>query len=198
MSLANINPLIGNGVQHLTISRPLRLGYPAHIIRDSLQLAHNLDTLVLILPVASPITVLNGVVLPRLRVPGTNLPHRALLVFLTLHPSITGLSLNWCGSCVHCPLRDLDLACITNLHCLACCLQGIVRSQVEVATINLTHLTLMATLVVRALSTSLLYSLAIEFFSDNYNILSCIVAAAPLLHKLKLVEKPSKPGTSSV
>lgn len=190
IALATINPLIGNAIQVLTIALPLRNGYPAQIIRDSLGLTPNVDTLVLILPDSSPATVLNGVILPRLRVFSTNLPHRVLPLFLSLHPLITGLSLEACGSRAECSLRDLNLVRVSDLRCPARCLEGIARGQVEVATVNLTRLASMAALALQSLSTSPLYSLSVEFFSDDYDILSRIVSAAPTLRKLKLVEKP--------
>ena len=69
-------------------------------------------------------------------------------------------------------------------------MEGIARGQVAFATVNLTRLASMAALAVQALSTSPLYSLCINFFSDDYDILTRIVAAAPHLRKLKLVEIP--------
>lgn len=189
-TLSTLNPVIGHSVQDLIISLPLHNGYPAQLVRDCLRLACNIDNLVLILPNLSPITLLNGVVLPRLTVFQTNLPHRTLPVFLALHPSITGLALDSCGGRRCCPLRGLNVAHATDLRCPARCLEGLARGQVGMATIHLTRLASMAALAIRSLSTSPLYSLAVDFFSDDYDILTRVVAAAPLLRKLKLVEKP--------
>ncbi|RDX39483.1 hypothetical protein OH76DRAFT_1491102 [Lentinus brumalis] len=190
VALATLNSTIGHAVQDLIISLPLHAGYPAQLVRDCLQLTPNVDNLLLVLPSFSPVTVLQGVSLPRLRTLSTNLPHRILLVFLTLHPSITALALDACGGRNRCPLRNLNLAHFSDLKCPAQCLEGLARGQVAVATVHLTRLASTATLAIRALSTSPLYSLAIDFFSDDYDILARVVAAAPLLRKLKLIEKP--------
>ncbi|TFK83032.1 hypothetical protein K466DRAFT_655439 [Polyporus arcularius HHB13444] len=190
ISLATVNPVIGHAVQDLTLSLPLHIGYPAQAVRECLRLTPNLDTLMLVLPDFSPSTIISGTLLPRLRTFATNLPHRALPVFLALHPSVTSLALESCGGRTRCPLRDLNLSQVSDLSCPARCLEGIARGQVAMATVNLTRLASMAALAIQALSTSPLYLLCINFFSDDYDILARIVAAAPRLRKLKLVEKP--------
>lgn len=124
------------------------------------------------------------------RVFSANLPHRTLVMFLPLHPTITGLALKTCGGCARCPLDHLNLPHVTDLQCPARCVEGLAHGHVATATVHLTCLASMAATAINALSTSPLYSLTVEFFPNDYDILARITAAAPHLQKLKLIEKP--------
>ena len=189
-TLVQFNPAIGLAVEDLSISLPPREGYPAQTVRDCLRLTPNLESLVLLLPMESPVTVLNGLVFPRLRVFSTNLPHRALASFLNIHSDLSSLVLRACGRGTNCPLCGIELRQLSSLQCPSRCFIGIMRGPLANATVNLSRLTSMSFLAVQAISSSRLYSLSVDFFSNDYDILLRIAAAAPALRKLKLSEKP--------
>ncbi|KAI0753040.1 hypothetical protein C8Q80DRAFT_1267478 [Daedaleopsis nitida] len=190
VALAALNQAIGLAVEDLVISLPVDEGYPAQLLRDCLRLTPNLYMLILTVPTSLPATLLNGIIFHRLKVFSSNLPHCLLPSFLASHSSITSLSLHSCGGRTLCPLRDLGLTRVTDLKCPARCLQGLAHGQVAVATVNLTRMASLAALAINALSTSPIYSLTIDFFSNDFDILARIAYAAPRLRKLKLIEKP--------
>ncbi|RDX40104.1 hypothetical protein OH76DRAFT_1490579 [Lentinus brumalis] len=189
-TLARFNPVIGLAVEDLSISLPPHAGYPAQAVRDCLRLVPNLESLVLILPAESPVTLLNGLIFPTLRVFSTNLPHRSLVSFLHIHGSLSSLILRACGRGASCPLRGIELRRLSSLQCPSRCFVGIVHGPLTNATVNLSHLTSMSFLAVQAASSSRLYALCVDFFSNDYDVLIRVAAAAPNLRKLKLNEKP--------
>ncbi|TFK80422.1 hypothetical protein K466DRAFT_605346 [Polyporus arcularius HHB13444] len=190
IALAGHNGAIARVIEDLDISLPSRTGYPALVLRELLRLPRNIETLTLHLPSTSPPTILNGLLFPRLTVLTTNLPHHCLVSFLTAHPGIVSLTVQACGARHTCPLRDLNLGRMSQLQCPARCLAGIAHGHVTSATVNLTCMTSMAAVAINALSTSPLWTLTIDFFADDYDILTRIAGAAPNLRKLKLLEKP--------
>ena len=175
MSLATYNVSVGLSVEDLTISLPLQAGYPARLVRHCLRLTTNVEALVLNLPPTTPRSMLNEVALPKIRVFSTNLSHNALPRFLMAHPSITSLVLHRCGRKLICPLRSIDLDHVTELQCPSGCLGGLARGQVACATVNLTRTTSSSMLAIRFLSTSPLYSLTIDFFSDDFDVMMRVV-----------------------
>ncbi len=190
VTLAGHNAAIARVIEDLEISLPLHTGYPASLLRELLRLPCNLETLTLALPSTSPPTILNGLLFPRLTVFTTNLPHLCLVSFLSAHPAIVSLTLQACGARNSCPLRQLNLGRLSELRCPARCMADIAHGQVASATVNLTRMASVAALAINALSTSPLWSLTIEFFSDDHDILARVAGAAPNLHKIKLLEKP--------
>ncbi|CDO75810.1 hypothetical protein BN946_scf184951.g8 [Trametes cinnabarina] len=168
VALAGYNSTIALAVEDLEISFQLQVGYPANLLRRFLALLGNIETLTLHLPLTSPPTILNGLLFPRLSVFDTNLPHRYLVSFLSAHPALASLTLR---------------ACRCRTVCIAC-------GQITSATVSLTRMASMAAMAINALSTSPLWCLTIDFFSDDHDILARIASAAPNLRKLKLIEKP--------
>ena len=79
---------------------------------------------------------------------------------------------------------------MTDLQCPASCLRHIASGQVATATVNLTRTTSYSLIAVPFLSSSPLLSLTIDFYQSDHDVLTRIVSAAPLLRKLKLIEKP--------
>ncbi|KAI0355759.1 hypothetical protein OH77DRAFT_1511553 [Trametes cingulata] len=189
VSLGRYNTNIGRVVEDLRIILPLNEGYPAHVVRNVLRLTPNIECLVLEVPTDSPVTLLNGLNFPSLRVFFTNLPHRALVAFLTTHSSLTSLALRACGRGAICPLAGLELSHLVDLQCPSRCFVGITRGPLATATVNLTRLTSIANFAIQSLSASRIHTLTVDCFSSDYDILSRVVAAVPNLRKLKINEK---------
>ncbi|KAI0366440.1 hypothetical protein BV20DRAFT_1055587 [Pilatotrama ljubarskyi] len=189
ISLGHYNGNIGRVVEDLRIALPLNQGYPAQAVRNVLRLTPNIECLVLDLPSDSPVTLLNGLNFPNLRVFFTNLPHRVLVSFLTAHSSLTSLALRACGRSVICPLNGLELHHLVDLQCPSRCFVGIARGPLATATVNLTRLTSMANLAIQTLVASRIHTLTVDCFPSDYDILSRVVNAVPNLRKLKINEK---------
>ncbi|KAH9847485.1 hypothetical protein C2E23DRAFT_890017 [Lenzites betulinus] len=189
--LGHYNANIGRVVEDFRITLPDHEGYPAHELRAALRLTPNIECLVLNLPVESPVTLLNGLQFPNLRVFSSNLPHRVLSTFLAAHPLLVSLALRGsCGRSAQCPLQGLELHHLSDLQCPSRCFVGIARGSLVTATVNLTRLTSMSSLAIQTLSSSRLYSLAVDYHSTDYDVLSRVAMAIPNLRKLKLNEKP--------
>lgn len=184
------NPNVGRVVEDLTIKLPPNAGYPAQAVRVALRLSPNLRSLVLELPSASPVTLLNGLEFTKLRIFFTNLPHRALVSFLNTHGALTALSLQACGRSHACPLQGVELRRLSDLQCPSRCFVGIVHGSLVTATVNLSRMNSMAALAIQTLSSSYLYCLTVDYFTNDYDVLLRVANAAPNLRKLKLNEKP--------
>ncbi|KAI0652977.1 hypothetical protein C8Q70DRAFT_1059734 [Cubamyces menziesii] len=187
--LGHYNEAIGRVVEHLNISLPDSQGYPAQALREALRMVPNIECLILNLPSDSPITLLNGATFLNLRTLSTNLPHRGLVSFLLAHTLLTALILGPCGCSATCPLRELHFPRLESLQSPASCFAGITAGPLITATVNLTRLTSMSALAIQKISSPLLYSLTVDHFSNDYDILSRVAAAVPKLRKLKLNEK---------
>lgn len=181
------NAMIGLALEDLEIALPARISHPGALLRRCLQLTPNIEALVLTLPVTTPKSLLNNVKFPNIRLFSTNLPHHTLIKFLSNHPTIVTIVLGQCGRTSDCALRSVDLHRVTELQCPSHCLSGIARGQVSVANITLASSVHAA---INALASSPLFSLVIEFYSNDYDILERITRAAPRLTRLKLIEKP--------
>ncbi|KAI9057612.1 hypothetical protein FKP32DRAFT_1681295 [Trametes sanguinea] len=190
--LGTYNLSIGRVIEDFSIALPHNTGYPAQAVRVALRLVPNIQCLVLDVPSESPVTLLNGVRFPNLRVFSTNLPHRMLVSFLTSHPSLDALALRNCGRGFACPLRGLQFRDLSDLQCPSRCFVGVVRGPLTTATVNLSRLTSMSSLAVRSLSSSHLHTLTMDYFTNDYDVLSRIIFATPNLRKLKLNEKAQR------
>ncbi|KAI0827483.1 hypothetical protein BC628DRAFT_1418575 [Trametes gibbosa] len=194
VAMVGCNANIGRIVEDFSISLPKDQGYPAQVVRAALRLTPNVECLVLDLPAESPVTLLNGLNFANLTAFSTNLPHRVLLSFLEAHTSLTALILRSCGRSATCPLRGLVLGRLNSLHSPSRCFSGIVPGPLVTATVNLTRLSSMSALAVQAISSSRLYSLTIDHFSNDYDVLSRVASGLPNLRKLKLNEKAHHDG----
>ncbi|CDO68113.1 hypothetical protein BN946_scf185044.g21 [Trametes cinnabarina] len=186
------NTTVGRGVEDLSITLPPNTGYPAQAIRVALRLTPNIECLVLDVPVESPVTLLNGVRFPNLRIFSTNLPHRMLVSFLNSHPFLKALALGNCGRGHTCPLHGIELRDLSDLQCPSRCFVGVVRGPLTTATVNLSRLTSMSSLAVWSLSSSNLHTLTVDYFTNDYDVLSRVIFATPSLRKLRLNEKAQR------
>ncbi|TFK82414.1 hypothetical protein K466DRAFT_500376, partial [Polyporus arcularius HHB13444] len=168
-------------------------------LRNTLRLTQGVTDLTLFLPNNTPPDIFLLVHLHNLRLFKTNLSHRTIAQFLGRHKSLTHLVLGACGRVDECPLAALDLRHITSLECDASCVGAIAHG-------NLTHLTIDNRSPARYMSSILrdlaapassLYSLTIDFFADDTDILQSIALASPMLKKLKLIEHPSRRRAST-
>ena len=184
------DPTASLAITDLIFFLPSDIGYPARLVRDSIRLSPNTEFLCLRLPRSTPDNILDNIRLEKLTGLLTNLPHGHLTSLLSNHATVDTLVLEGRGCTSSCPLRDLNLRHVTDLKCSSRCFSGIARGQVTSAIVSLSRQNSMPSVAIRSLSTSPIHTLSIDFYPDDYDILSLIAAAAPNLRKLKLWEKP--------
>ena len=190
LDIVAFDPTATDTITELTIAFPFDNGYPARLVRDALRFTPNVEILILFLPRSTPVNILDNLHLNKLVGLMTNLPHGHLAPFLSNHPAIDTLILRARGCHTPCPLRDLDLRHVKDLECPSRCFSGIARGQITNATVNLSRQSSMSSLAIHSLSASPLHTLTIDFYPNDYDILSRIAAVIPNLRRLKLVEKP--------
>lgn len=162
-------------------------------LRSGLRACPNVADLTLILPKKTPDAVFFQVIFPRLRRFKTNLPHQAIKNFLFRHPSLTDLVVGDCGILARrqCPLADVDLGHINTLECTAVCVRylvhpGLIHLAVENKSTACFVPQMICTLPVMMPA---LHSLSLDIFPDDGEILDSIARFAPMVRKVKLVEK---------
>ncbi|KAI1795830.1 hypothetical protein LXA43DRAFT_1090464 [Ganoderma leucocontextum] len=165
----------------------------AHIlpIYTSLQLVPHLTDLTLLLPATTPPDLLLDVNFGGLQFFKSNLPHAVLAAFLARHQSVSVLVLGPCGPTRRCPLLEVDLAHVTDLECDAECVRSLAHSDLFRLTIGKSTGGPRIGVVFRTspMCASGLYSLTIDFFPDDVDVLDNLSLFAPFLRKLKLLEQ---------
>ncbi|KAI0744428.1 hypothetical protein C8Q76DRAFT_788965 [Earliella scabrosa] len=153
--------------------------------------------LVLILPPDVLPNLLVGVRLHQLQLFKTNLPHRFLPAFLTSHDTITDLCLGGCDPARAadelCPLRFLNLSHIGTIECALECTAAVAHPALSrLAVEYMGDPCPDAPTVLRSLACPLatLFTLTLDFYPDDYDLVDQIVLAVPRLQNLKLLEKP--------
>ncbi|PIL23659.1 hypothetical protein GSI_14972 [Ganoderma sinense ZZ0214-1] len=122
---ATANPAVGTAVEHLTIE--VNNTYSSRLLRSSLQIAPNIQDLILMLPGLFPLRLLDGVVFNRLQLFKTNLPHNRLVTFLSAHQTLGFLDLGPCGRSQKCSLTSVDLSRIHDIRCPIKCFSTLVH-----------------------------------------------------------------------
>lgn len=165
----------------------------AHVprIRASLLLVPGLTDLTLVLPTTTPPDLLLGVDFPALQFFKSNMPHAALAAFLARHRSVSVLVLGACGPVRRCPLVEADLTHVTELECDAECVRALAHSDLFRLTISKSTDGPRIGVIFRTtlVCASALYSLTIDFFPDDLDVLDKLSLFAPFLRKLKLLEQ---------
>ncbi|PIL29463.1 hypothetical protein GSI_08405 [Ganoderma sinense ZZ0214-1] len=184
----------GTGIQNLTIrltGLPIFQETLVAPIRTSLQLVPELTDLTLLLPLAPPPDLLLNLKFKALQFFKSNLPHTALTTFLARHHSVSDLVLGPCGPAKPCPLYDVDLSHVTNLECEATCVRSLAHSDLFRLTIGKSTEGPRVGVVFRTspVCVSGLYSLTIDFFPDDIDVLDNLSLFAPFLRKLRLLEQ---------
>ncbi len=200
---------VGAAVRELTIdlappvfAEPQSLSVYCSAMRNTFRLTQGVTDLTLILPKNTPGDIFLLIHLHNLRLFKTNLPHRTIAQFLGRHKSLTHLVLGACGLVDKCPLAALDLRHVTSLECDASCVGAIAHGNLTYVTIENRDPDRYMSSLLRDLAApaSSLYSLTIDFFVDDTDILQSIALVSPRLKKLKLIEHPSRlvSGTSAL
>ena len=190
------DPDVALAVQVLTVR--LHNPFPLDVLRRSLAAPIFITDLIIFLPLNTTPVILNNLLFPRLELFKTNLPHRFLVHFLSLHPSLTNLCLDACGRVADeaCPLDCLDLQHISTVECPIGCVHGVAHPDVFRLTAQMQH---PGEAESPAILTSIpapfksLFTLTLDIFPDNYDILRSVVFAAPRVRVLKLLEHPRAP-----
>lgn len=163
-------------------------------MRKALRAAPNLTDLTLLLPKTTLDAIFFQIYFPALRSFRSNLPHRKIRPFLVQHPALTTLVVGPCGAAGPCPLADIQLDQLTTLECHAPCLHalahgGLVFLKVENHSATCYMSSILCNLPSPMLS---LYSLSVDLFPNDTDVLLGILLAAPRVKKLKFLERPAK------
>ncbi len=138
--------------------------------------------------------ILHDIHLERLEFFKTNLPHRQLPPFLAAHQRLRELCLGSCHSAPGemCPLRFLHIHTYASVECPSDCVLGVAHPALyRLAVQEQNDGPSVVPVVLRALRSPMvqLSRLTLDFSPDDYDILATLVAVAPKLQKLKLLEK---------
>ncbi|TFK82787.1 hypothetical protein K466DRAFT_603392 [Polyporus arcularius HHB13444] len=198
VKVAELNPHLADAVRQLTIViRPCTLVvYDARVtycptMRSILRLVPKVTDLTLSLPKGTPPDIFFQVYFPDLCFFKTDLPHDKIRQFVDNHSTLSILVLGPCGNAGQCALSDLDLERATTVECDARCVGAVARKGlVHLAAQNDTT-AYSIPLIFRKLSCVMpeLYSLTVDFFPADTDILLSIALVAPRVRKLKLLEK---------
>lgn len=111
-------------------------------------------------------------------------------MFLSNHPTVTSLVLGSCGGASSCALRKIDLGHVKALECTSRCFNSVAKGQIVFAGVFLSDKTSKEKFTaVDMRSFSHIYSLTLEFHSNDYDVLDRVVRSAPSLVRLELIEK---------
>ncbi len=162
-------------------------------IRSVLRLTPKVTDLTLLLPKSTPPDVFFLVRFRDLVFFKTNLPHHKVKPFVVMHDrTLAVLVLDHCGADVQCPLAsDVDLGSLSELECDASCVRALASSNLAHLRVKNDSTARCLPVIFRQLPTSLpeLYSLTVDFYPADVDILRSIILVAPRVTKLKLLEK---------
>ncbi|KAI1783121.1 hypothetical protein LXA43DRAFT_904204 [Ganoderma leucocontextum] len=170
-------------------------------LRSCLELLPNITDFVLLLSEPDLPALLEGVYLPKVQFFRTNVHHHLLLAFLMSHSSISILHLAACGDGEpECPLKG---QAFTHLRCITGpteCMPHLTHTHLSRLTMALSDGARSPSIALRSIPARIqsLYALTLDFYADDYDILTSIVAACATVQKLKLVEKPVSHSRSYV
>ncbi len=198
VKVAEVNPGIADAVRELTISiRPYNLVVHearatfCPTMRNILRLVPKVTDLTLMLPKPTPADVFFQVFFQDLRFFKTNLPHSKIQHFVAGHPAISILVLGPCGKDERCALSDASLDLVTTVECNAHCVEAVAHQGLVHLAAENESTAFCVPLAFRKLPYVMhdLYSLTLDFFPADTDILMSIALVAPRVRKLKLVEK---------
>ncbi|KAI0700644.1 hypothetical protein C8T65DRAFT_580128 [Cerioporus squamosus] len=160
-------------------------------MRGILRLVPNVTDLTLMLLKSTPPDIFFLVFFPNLQLFKTNLPHAKVKQFIALHTSLTIIVLGPCGHEGRCALSDTDLGRVATVECSARCLEAVVRKKLVHLAVENNSTAICVPLIFRQLRTRMseLYSLTLDIFPADMDILVSIALVAPMVRKLKLIEK---------
>ncbi|KAI1782405.1 hypothetical protein LXA43DRAFT_905897, partial [Ganoderma leucocontextum] len=180
---------LGQSVQELTVRvrNPVSLG----TLHQSLAVVPFITDLVLCLSPGTPADLLDDLRFPRLQLFKTNLPHNHLVRFVSAHRSLTDLCLDVCGH-EACPLHILDLRHIATIEGPVDCVPGVAQAGLLHLTAYSQRHSLDTSTILISLKTPLqsLVALTLDVRANDYGILQSIIHCAPMVEKLKLLERP--------
>ena len=200
VEIALLNPEIGTAVTELAIvpsvsslNRDVLEAY----LHTCLTLTPNVVILELLVSPPVPIAALGCGLLPYIEVLRTNLPHRSLLPFLSLHPTLRAVELGACGRSRRCALACLDLPHITDIRAPSDCVANLAHAEMNRLRIDAVGPHMLASAAISHFPPALnaLHVLSVEFVPEDASILHSIAVHLPGLRNLKLLEK-SKPSVS--
>ncbi|RDX50949.1 hypothetical protein OH76DRAFT_1481996 [Lentinus brumalis] len=198
VKVAEVNPGIADVVRELTIDvRPYNLvvhearATYCPTLRGILRLVPKVTDLTLLLPKATPPDVFFQVFFPDLRFFKTNVPHAKIRHFVGVHPSIAILVLGSCGQEERCALSASSLGLVRTVECNTRCIEAVAHTRLVHLAAENDSTAFCVPLAFRKLPYVMhdLYSLTLDFFPADTDILISIALVAPRVRKLKLLEK---------
>lgn len=185
------NPELGLSVEEFTLR--VREPLPPTSLRQSLSIVPLITDLVLCVAPDTATDVLDELRFPYLQLFKTNLPHSRITRFLSAHRSVTDLCLDTCGhrSGKTCPLRALDLGHIATLECSIDCIAGVAHTSLLRLTAESQRGSPYTSTILKSLKgpSPSLFSLTLDVCVDDYDILQGVIRCAPMVEKLKLLER---------
>ncbi|KAI1787147.1 hypothetical protein LXA43DRAFT_1098540 [Ganoderma leucocontextum] len=183
---ARANPDVGRALEHLTINL------------DTFTLVPNLTDLILILHPSTPRTILNNVTFSKLVLFKTDLLHNYLVSFFAVHTSVRLVDLGPCGKVGKCALTSVNFSRLHNICCPVECFMAIIHLSFIRIRGDLTYESTSMSSVLRsfAIPHFALYVLSLHFWPDDMDILTSIVAFAPMIRTLRLWEKRRRTGSA--
>ena len=155
-----------------------------------LSLVPNVNILQLYITPPVSIAALARVTLPKVEVLKTNLPHRTLSVFVSVHPSLRALELEACGRSRSCAVSSASVQHITEMRCPAECAPRLVHDAVGRLRLDIIRPGLLVSDILKKFPTPLyaLDVLTLEFSVSDRSLLRAVAANMPWVRNLKLVE----------
>lgn len=193
VEIAVLKPEYGVVITHLSVTMSvsaLERDILQKVLGACLTLTPNLIILELVTTPSFPIDSLDNIVLPRIEVLKTNIPHRALSHLVTMHPSLRALDILSCGRAVKCPLASFN-DYITEIRAPIKCAPALVHGHTSRLCLDSDGSNITASDVIPKITAPplALYVLTVDFKIGEISILSAIATAFPQLRNLKLLEK---------
>ncbi|TBU36327.1 hypothetical protein BD309DRAFT_985020, partial [Dichomitus squalens] len=184
-------PSRGAAIQDLRIV--LHTPFSLEALHQCLILMPNITDLVVLLSEPDVPGLLDAVRLPKIEFFRTNAYHHLLTDFLASHTTISILQLAQCGEDDDlCPLVVVDL----QVQCIggpAKCVSHLAHDGVSRLMMASSDRARTPSLLLRSIHPHLasLYTLTMDFYPDEHDVLSSIITVCKTVRKLKLIEQPS-------
>ncbi len=198
LEIARHNAEVGSAVRELKIDLPRHLSSVA-TLRHCLELAFNVEDLVLFIPSSRPLSGLMNIILPKLLLLKTNLNYRNVARLLSINPSICYLNIGECSKTPRqkCPINRTQLANIIDISAPLSCLKSVHSILLEcLTTTSIPRQSTSITSTLRGFHTlpGVRY-LMLDFVPQDSDILRTICCIFPNVRKLRLFEWPVEVST---
>ncbi|KAJ3540540.1 hypothetical protein NM688_g6213 [Phlebia brevispora] len=176
-------------ISDLYVIPGINIPLPNRLLRSLFSSLSSVTDLRLFLPARTSASLFSGVHFSQLVLLETNLPHSRLIDFISRHSTLKILALGACGRSKQCPLGVLDLGGVTDLQCPVDCVPKLVHVHLTRLSVYIDSFSTQVSLLIPPFRLYSVTLLTMEILHDDYDILRTVITVAPLVRKLKLVEK---------